>query len=112
MTNFIDFGLDPDCIMLHKFKIRTGFGPSQLKRIAQFLLLKICILLNFWTWIFNFLKFLDYGWTWTEFQKFRTGSGSQNTTVRSSLQFTTSTWTEKMYDKVTIGDGSGTAARA
>jgi len=43
MTNFIDFGLDPGCKMLHKFKIRTGFGPSQLKRIAQFLLLKICI---------------------------------------------------------------------
>jgi len=28
MTNFIDFGLDPVCKMLHKFKIRTGFGPS------------------------------------------------------------------------------------
>jgi len=40
---------------------------------------------------FNFLdsfgleKFLDCGWTWTEFKKIRTGSGSQNMVVRSSL---------------------------
>jgi len=26
MTTFVDFGLDPDCKMLHKFGIRTGFG--------------------------------------------------------------------------------------
>jgi len=40
-----------------------------------------------WTWTFNFKTFrlLDCGWTWTEFWKFRTGSGSQNMTVRSSL---------------------------
>jgi len=38
-----------------------------------------------WIWILNFLNFLDYGWIWTEFKKFRTGSGSQNVTVRSSL---------------------------
>ena len=38
-----------------------------------------------WNWILNFLTFLDYGWTWTEFQKFRTGSGLQNLTVRSPL---------------------------
>jgi len=40
-----------------------------------------------WTWILNFLNLLDYDWTWTEFQKFRTGSGSQNMTVRSSLVY-------------------------
>jgi len=28
MTNFVDFGLDPDCEMLHKFRIRTRFGLS------------------------------------------------------------------------------------
>jgi len=26
MTNFLEFELDPDCKMLHKFGIRTGFG--------------------------------------------------------------------------------------
>jgi len=25
-TNFVGFGLDPDCDFLHKFRIRTGFG--------------------------------------------------------------------------------------
>jgi len=38
-----------------------------------------------WTWTFNLKKSLDCGWTWTEFWKFRTESGSQNMTVRSSL---------------------------
>jgi len=28
MTNFVDFGLDPGCKMLQKFRIRTGFGLS------------------------------------------------------------------------------------
>ena len=28
MTNVFDFGLDPDFKMLHKFRIRTGFGLS------------------------------------------------------------------------------------
>ena len=28
MVTFVDFGLDPDCKMLHKFKIWTGFGLS------------------------------------------------------------------------------------
>ena len=32
MTNFVDFGLDPACKMLHKFRIRTGFGLSLLKK--------------------------------------------------------------------------------
>jgi len=27
MKNFVDFGLDPECKMLHKFWKRTGFGP-------------------------------------------------------------------------------------
>ena len=49
MTNFIEFGLDADCKMLHKFKIGTGFGPSQLKIFALFLSFKISILLIFWT---------------------------------------------------------------
>jgi len=34
MTNFVDFGLDPDCKMLHKFRIRTGFGLSWWKWIV------------------------------------------------------------------------------
>jgi len=25
---FVDFGLDPDCKMVHKFRISTGFGLS------------------------------------------------------------------------------------
>ena len=28
MTNFVDFELDPDCKMLHKFRTRIGFGLS------------------------------------------------------------------------------------
>jgi len=28
ITNFVDFGFDPDCNMLQKFRIRTGFGLS------------------------------------------------------------------------------------
>jgi len=28
MTNCVDFGLDPDCKMLNKFWIRTGFALS------------------------------------------------------------------------------------
>jgi len=32
------------------------------------LVLKSCILLIFCTWILNFSNFLDYGWTWTEFE--------------------------------------------
>jgi len=26
MPNFVESGLDPDCKLLHKFRIRTGFG--------------------------------------------------------------------------------------
>jgi len=33
MTNFVDFELDPDCKMLHKFRTRIGFGLSYWKRI-------------------------------------------------------------------------------
>jgi len=28
ITNFFDIGLDPDCEMVHKFRVRTGFGLS------------------------------------------------------------------------------------
>jgi len=28
MAKFVDFGLDPICKMLHKFRIKTGFGLS------------------------------------------------------------------------------------
>jgi len=28
MMTFVEFGLDPDCKSLHKFRIRTGFGLS------------------------------------------------------------------------------------
>jgi len=41
------------------------------------------------TWILNFFTFLDYGWTWTHFEIFSTGPGSQNLTVRSSMIRTT-----------------------
>jgi len=26
LVNFVNFGLDSDCKMLHEFRIRTGFG--------------------------------------------------------------------------------------
>jgi len=38
-----------------------------------------------WTWTLHLKILLDCGWTCTEFLKIRTGSGSQNMTVRSSL---------------------------
>jgi len=38
-----------------------------------------------WTWNSQLKNILDCGWTWTEFLKIRTGSGSQNVTVRLSL---------------------------
>jgi len=28
MTNFVDFGLDPECKMFHKFRIKIAFGLS------------------------------------------------------------------------------------
>jgi len=31
------------------------------------------------------IKYFDCSWTWTVFEKFRTASGSDNTTVPSSL---------------------------
>ena len=34
MTNFVDFGLDQDCKILHIFWMRTGFGLSYWTRIA------------------------------------------------------------------------------
>jgi len=46
--------------------------------------LKSHILFIFWTWISKVLNLLDYGWTWTELQKFRTGPGPQNMTVISA----------------------------
>jgi len=49
MMNFVEFGLDRNCKLLHKFRIRTGFVLNKWKRIATFLLLKSCILLIFWT---------------------------------------------------------------
>jgi len=39
-----------------------------------------------WTETSHLKKILDFGWTWTEFQKIWTGSGSQNVTIRSSLE--------------------------
>jgi len=69
------FGFDPDCKSLHKFRIRTGFGLNWWERIAWLLLLKNSFFLIFWTSFGLGLyskKRLDYGWTWTEFEKFRT----------------------------------------
>ena len=34
MRNFVDSGLDPDCEVLDKFRIRNGFGLSKSKRLA------------------------------------------------------------------------------
>jgi len=89
MTNLLVL----DCIRLVNCFIKLGSGPDldwvNGKELRNFCCWKSCILLIFSTlfglglWIFN--KVLDYGWTWTEFSKFRIGSGSQNMTVRSSL---------------------------
>jgi len=38
-----------------------------------------------WIRFLIYQKFLDYGWTWTEFYKLRTGYGSQNMSVYSYL---------------------------
>jgi len=34
MLNFVESGLDPDCQLLHKFKVSTGFGLRKWKRIV------------------------------------------------------------------------------
>jgi len=47
MTNFFDFGLDPDCKMIFIFRIKTGFGLSKEKTIVQFLSFQSCFLLIF-----------------------------------------------------------------
>ena len=93
-------GLDPDCSKFcwirigsglwnsSKFKVWTGIGLSQRKRNVAFLLWKGWIFRIFWTKFGHGLyisrKFLDCVWTWTEFKKIRTGS--ENTTVCSSLK--------------------------
>jgi len=61
VTNFTEFGLDPGCKLLDKFRIRTGFGLSLWKGIEQFLLLGSFILLSVWT-LFG-LGFSFYFWT-------------------------------------------------
>jgi len=38
-----------------------------------------------WTWTLHLKNILDCGWTWPEFYKFWTGSGSQNMIIRSPL---------------------------
>ena len=38
-----------------------------------------------WNWTLHLKNFSDCGWNWTEFLKIKTGSGSQNMTIRSSL---------------------------
>ena len=40
-----------------------------------------------WTWTLHLKNLLVCGWSWTEFKKIRTGSGSQNITVCSSLLY-------------------------
>ena len=88
MMNFVEFGLQRDCKLLHKFKVRIR--TELMEKNCIIFAIKELYFLNFldyiWTAILNFLNFLDYGWTWTEFSKFRTGSGSQNMTVCSSLR--------------------------
>jgi len=61
VTNFTEFGLDPDCKLLDKFRIRTGFRLSLWKGIAQFLLLGSFILLSFWTLFGLGLSFKNSG---------------------------------------------------
>jgi len=45
MTNFVDFDFDADCKMLYKFRIRSGFGLSQWKRIVIFAVKKRVLLI-------------------------------------------------------------------
>jgi len=35
MRNFDESGLEPDCKLLHKFRIRTGFGLSWWKKLRD-----------------------------------------------------------------------------
>ena len=68
--------------MLHKFRISTVFGLGSWKKTCVVFAIKkpYLLILDFVsTWILNILHYLDCGRTWTEFQKFRTGSGSENT---------------------------------
>jgi len=46
---------------------------------------------------------LDFGWTWAEYLKISTGSGSQNMTVRSYLARNTNNWDSSLdhYHEIT-----------
>ena len=88
IANFVEFRLDPDCKSLRKL----GTGPDldwvNGKDMRHFFVKRqhFSNILDFiWTWTSHLQNILDYSWTWTEFLKIRTGSGSQNMTVRSSL---------------------------
>jgi len=41
ITNFVEFGLDPNCKLLRKVKIRIGFGLSSWKKGAIFVIKKL-----------------------------------------------------------------------
>jgi len=87
ITDFLD--LDPDCVNHFKnFGSEPDLDGANGKKSAAFLFLKTVFCQYFGLHFdldFTLKRFLDYGWTWTEFQNFRTGS--QNMTVRSSLTF-------------------------
>jgi len=59
MTNFFGFGLDPDCKLLHKFKMDWIWTELMEKNCVIFIVEKLYFV-NFlyfiWTWTFN-LKF-------------------------------------------------------
>ena len=72
MTNFVEFGLDPDCKLLQKEiayldRMWTELMKKNCDIFVGEMLHFVKILDFIWTWILNFLTFLDYGWTWTEF---------------------------------------------
>ena len=88
IANFVEFGLDPGC----KSFQNLGSGPDldwvNGKEMRHFVVKRLHFsnTLDFiWTWTLHLKNILDCGLTWTGFFKIRTGSGSQNRTVRSSL---------------------------
>ena len=88
MPNFVESGLDRTVNCVINLGSRPDWIALMEKNCVIFVIEKLYFV-NFLDLDFLFQKnSLNCGWIWTEFWKFRTGSGSQKMTVRSSLKHT------------------------
>jgi len=70
--NFDEFGLDPDCKTLQNLSSGPDLDSVNGKEMRNFCCENAACFTFFYfisTWTLHLKKFLDCGWTWTEFQK-------------------------------------------